>query len=68
MRSRINRWYKDLQTIEEEIEAREPNADIGPKLDELDRLDANVGRVGPSRLCQSALHAAQFLSDLGRAP
>ncbi len=45
MRSRINRWYKDLQAIEEEIEARETNADIGPKLDELDRLEANVGRL-----------------------
>jgi uncharacterized protein len=45
MRSRINRWYKDLQTIEEEIQAREPNSDIGPKLAELDRLEANVGRL-----------------------
>lgn len=45
MRSRINRWYKDLQAIEEEIAAREPNADIAPKLDELDRLEANVGRL-----------------------
>lgn len=45
MRSGINRWYKDLQAIEEEIEARETNADIGPKLDELDRLEANVGRL-----------------------
>jgi len=45
MRSRINRWYKDLQAIEEQIEAREPNADIGSKLDELDRLEANVGRL-----------------------
>jgi uncharacterized protein len=45
MRSRINRWYKDLQAIEEEIETRDPNADIAPKLDELDRLEANVGRL-----------------------
>jgi uncharacterized protein len=45
MRSRINRWYKDLQTIEEQIKAREPNADLGPKLEELDRLEANVGRL-----------------------
>ena len=45
MQSRINRWYKDLQAIEEQIEAREPNADLGPKLEELDRLEANVGRL-----------------------
>ena len=45
MRSRINRWYKDLQAIEEQIEAREPNADLDSKLAELDRLEANVGRL-----------------------
>ena|SRR5438034_4161435 len=45
MRSRINRWYKDLQSIEAQIEAREPNADVGSKLAELDRLEANVGRL-----------------------
>src|SRR6266436_1483129 len=45
MRSRINRWYKDLQAIEEEIETRDPNTDIAPKLEELDRLEANVGRL-----------------------
>lgn len=45
MRSRINRWYKDLQAIEEQVKAREPNADLAPKLEELDRLEANVGRV-----------------------
>jgi hypothetical protein len=38
MRSRINRWYKDLQAIEEELAARDPNADIGSKLDELSGL------------------------------
>jgi uncharacterized protein len=45
MRSRINRWYKDLQAIEEQIESREPNADISSKVAELDRLEANVGRL-----------------------
>jgi uncharacterized protein len=45
MRSRINRWYKDLQAIEEQIQAREPNTDVGSKLDELDRLESNVGRL-----------------------
>jgi hypothetical protein len=45
MRSRINRWYKDLQIIEEQIKAREPNADLGSKLEELNRLEANVGRL-----------------------
>jgi TRAP transporter TAXI family solute receptor len=45
MRSRINRWYKDLQVIEEELRARDPNADVTPKLEELDRLEANVGRL-----------------------
>jgi hypothetical protein len=27
------------------IKAREPNADLGSKLEELDRLEANVGRL-----------------------
>jgi len=42
MRPRINRSYKDLQAIEEEIEASEPNADLGSKVAELDHLEANV--------------------------
>jgi uncharacterized protein len=45
MRSRINRWYKDLQAIEEQIEARESNANLDTELAELDRLEANVGRL-----------------------
>lgn len=45
MRSRINRWYKDLQVIEEQIEARGANADLRPQVEELDRLEANVGRL-----------------------
>jgi hypothetical protein len=45
MRSRINRWYKDLQAIEEQIEARDPKADVSSQLGELDRLEANVGRL-----------------------
>lgn len=44
MRSRINRWYKDLQAIEEELH-REPTADVSAKLEELDRLEANVGQL-----------------------
>lgn len=45
MRSRINHWYKDLQAIEDEIEAGGPDADVSSKLEELDRLEAKVGRV-----------------------
>jgi hypothetical protein len=45
MRSRINRWYKDLQAIEEQIEARGANVDLRPQVEELDRLEANVGRL-----------------------
>ena len=45
MRSRINRWYKDLQAIEEELQARDQQADVSSKLEELDRLEANVGRL-----------------------
>jgi len=45
MRSRINRWYKDLQAIEEQIEAGGPNSDLTPQVAELDRLEANVGRL-----------------------
>jgi hypothetical protein len=43
--SQCNDVSKDLQAIEEQIEAREPNADVGSQLDELDRLEANVGRL-----------------------
>ena len=45
MRSRINRWYKDVQAIEEQIEAGGPNSDLTPQVAELDRLEANVGRL-----------------------
>ena len=45
MRSRINRWYKNLQAIEEEVETRNPKADVSSTLEELDRLEANVGRL-----------------------
>jgi uncharacterized protein len=45
MRSRINRWYKDLQVIEEHIQTREPNADVSSEVAELDRLEASVGRL-----------------------
>jgi hypothetical protein len=45
MRSRINRWYKNLQAIEEEVEARHPKADVSSTLEELDRLEASVGRL-----------------------
>ena len=41
----MQRCSKDLQAIEERIEDREPNADVGSQLDELDRLEANVGRL-----------------------
>jgi TRAP transporter TAXI family solute receptor len=45
MRSRINRWYRDLQAIEEELQVRGPKADVSSKLEELDRLEANDGRL-----------------------
>jgi uncharacterized protein len=45
MRSRINRWYKDLQAIEDEIETRDPKADVSCKLEKLDPLEAKVERV-----------------------
>jgi uncharacterized protein len=45
MRSRINRWYKDLQAIEEELQARDTNVDVTAKLEDLDRLERNVGRL-----------------------
>lgn len=41
MRSRINRWYTDLQAIEEEIQARDPKADVSATLEELDRLECS---------------------------
>jgi len=45
MRSRINRWYKDLQVIEIELQSRGPVADVTAELEKLDRLEANVGRL-----------------------
>jgi uncharacterized protein len=45
MRSRINRWYRDLQAIEDHIQTREPNADLSSEVAELDRLEASVGRL-----------------------
>src|SRR5262249_12309578 len=37
MRSRINRWYKDLQVIENELQSRGPAADVSAELEQLDR-------------------------------
>jgi len=45
MRSRINRWYKDLQAIEDHIQTKEPNEDLSSEVAELDRLEANVGKL-----------------------
>ena len=45
MRSRINHWYKDLQTIEQQIEARGRNAHPDSTVAELDHLESKVGRV-----------------------
>jgi hypothetical protein len=45
MRSRINRWYKDLQAIEEQIGATKPDADVSATVAELNRLEENVGRL-----------------------
>jgi uncharacterized protein len=44
MRWRINRWYKDLRTIEMELEAGGSAADLKRRLAELDRLESSVGR------------------------
>lgn len=45
MRSRINRWYRDLQAIEDHIQNKEPNEDVSSEVAELDRLEANVGKL-----------------------
>jgi hypothetical protein len=75
MRSRINRWYKDLQMIENELQSRGPAADVSAKLEELDRLEANVGRLSVPLSYANALytlrsHIALLRDELrqGRPP
>jgi uncharacterized protein len=57
MRSRINRWYKDLQVIENELQSRGPAADVSAELEQLDRLKASVGRVLVPLSYANALYA-----------
>jgi TRAP transporter TAXI family solute receptor len=45
MRSRINRWYKDLQAIEDHIQTKETSTDVSSEVAELDRLEASVGKL-----------------------
>jgi hypothetical protein len=56
MRSRINRWYKDLQEIEGQIETGGQIVDLNSKLAELDVLEANVGRLSVPLAYANALY------------
>jgi hypothetical protein len=45
MRSRINRWYKDLQAIERTLEGGGSRVDLERQVAELDRLEGRVGHL-----------------------
>jgi hypothetical protein len=45
MRSRIDRWYKELQVIERKIEATTTKDELSRRLSELTALEHNVRRL-----------------------
>ncbi len=45
MQSRINRWYKELQSIERNLEAGAPREELRQRLLELDALEQKVRRL-----------------------
>jgi uncharacterized protein len=45
MRSRINRWYRELQAIEPSVQQRSSREELERRLAELDRIEWNVQRL-----------------------
>lgn len=66
MRSRINRWYRDLQAIERQIATGGPDVDLGRGLAELDRLEESVGRLTVPLAYANALYTLRSHIDLLR--
>jgi uncharacterized protein len=56
MRSRINRWYRELQAIERRLEAG-PGVDPARQFAELDRLEKTVGRLSVPVAYGNALYS-----------
>ena len=66
MRSRINRWYEDLQAIEQKLDAGGSHDDHRRQLAELDRIEQGVRRVSVPLSYASALYTLRLHIDLLR--
>ena len=66
MRSRINRWYEDLQAIERKLDAGGSPDDLRWQLAELDRIEQSVRRLSVPLSYASALYTLRLHIDLLR--
>ncbi|HYM02958.1 MAG TPA: TAXI family TRAP transporter solute-binding subunit [Stellaceae bacterium] len=72
MRSRINRWYKELQAIETSFEQLPPREELMRRLADLDRIEAGVQRLAVpvsygNPLYSLRLHIAMLRTELREA-
>jgi TRAP transporter TAXI family solute receptor len=66
MRSRINRWYNELQAIEGGVDAQLPPEDLKRRLAELDQIEANVQRLSMPSSYGNPLYTLRSHIDLLR--
>jgi TRAP transporter TAXI family solute receptor len=72
MRSRINRWYKELQAVEASVEQRPLREELTRRLSELDRIERSVQRLAMpvsynNLLYTLRLHIAMLRAELREA-
>ena len=66
MRSRINRWYNELQAIESSVDAQLPAEELRRRLVELDRIEAKVQRLSMPSSYGNPLYTLRSHIDLLR--
>jgi len=62
VRSRIYRWYRELQAVEARLRAAVPKRDLGELRAELDRIDDEVAQVSvPLAYADALYHLRQHI-------
>jgi hypothetical protein len=72
MRSRIDRWYKELHAIESSVEQRPSREELARRLSELDRIERRVQRLAmplaySNLLYTLRVHIAMLRAELREA-
>jgi TRAP transporter TAXI family solute receptor len=67
MRSRINRWYTELQAIESSVDAELPAEEVRRRLAELDQIEASVQRLSMPSSYGNPLYTLRSHIDLLRS-